>query len=153
VRTFPTTREAKEFLVSKIVMQSQLEGIPLSDVERKMLYFSETGWTLPDIDEVSDVFDRDYDQALYEQKIGAFARNFCTKARKDNHDEFEAWNEAARTLRREDHYLLVLIDALASDRFSKQLDTPSPSRFLKLSVVAFVLACVVLVISYLFLRN
>ena len=134
-------------------MQSQLEGIPLSDVERKMLYFSETGWTLPDMDKVSDVFDHDYDQALYEQKIGALARNFCTKARKDNHDDFEAWNEAVRTLRREDHYLLVLIDPPSVVRFSKQLDTPSPSRFLKLSAVAFVIACVILVISYLFLRN
>jgi len=134
-------------------MQSQLEGIPLSDVERKMLYFSETGWTLPDIDEVSEVFDRDYDMELYEQKIGALTRNFCTKARKDNRDEFEAWKEAVRILRQEDHYLLVLIDALVSVKLGRQLDTPSPSRLLQLSMFGFLLACVALVLGYLYFRG
>jgi hypothetical protein len=153
VRTFANTREAKEFIVSRIVLQSSLEGISLSDVEKKMLYFSETGWTLPDMDEVSDVFDRDYDQALYEQKIGALARSFCTEARKDDPDEFEAWNEAVRTLRQEDHYLLVLIDALASVRLSKQLDTPARGRFLKLFAVAFIGACVLFAMGYLYLKN
>jgi hypothetical protein len=153
VRTFANAREAKEYLVSRILMQSQLEGLPLSDVERKMLYYSETGWTLPDIDEVSDAFDRDYDMAIYEQKIGELTRNFCTKARKDNREEFETWNEAVRTLRQEDHYLLVLIDALASAKLDKQLDTPSSSRLLELSIYGFLMACVALVLGYLYFKN
>lgn len=40
---FHNAREAKEFLISKIVAEAQLEGIPLSEIERKMLYFSESG--------------------------------------------------------------------------------------------------------------
>ena len=36
----------------------------------RMLYFTETGWTLPDMKQVSSDFDRDYDQGEYEQKIG-----------------------------------------------------------------------------------
>ena len=53
---FARPREAKEFLVARIVAEANKEGVPLSEVERKMLYFSETDWTLPDIDEVSEAF-------------------------------------------------------------------------------------------------
>jgi hypothetical protein len=34
--------EAKEFLISRIVTEAQRENVPLSEIERKMLYFSET---------------------------------------------------------------------------------------------------------------
>jgi hypothetical protein len=53
---FGSAREAKEFLVSKIIEQAQREGVPVSEVERKMLYFTETAWTLPDMMEVNDAF-------------------------------------------------------------------------------------------------
>jgi len=66
---FSNAREAKEFLVSRIVQEAQQEGVSLSEVERKMLYFTETAWTLPDIMEVSDEFDRTYDQGEYEQRL------------------------------------------------------------------------------------
>jgi hypothetical protein len=45
VQTFSSAREAKEFLVERIVSQAQHDAVALSDIERKMLYFSETGWT------------------------------------------------------------------------------------------------------------
>jgi hypothetical protein len=66
---FSNAREAKEFLVSNIVAEAQRENVPLSDVEQKMLYFSETGWTLPNIMEVNDEFERDYDTPTYEKKL------------------------------------------------------------------------------------
>jgi hypothetical protein len=52
VRTFATTREAKEYIVSQIVFHSQRDNVSLSEVERKMLFHSESGWTLPDMEEV-----------------------------------------------------------------------------------------------------
>jgi hypothetical protein len=76
VPTFASAREAKEFLVEKIVDEAEREGVPLSEVERKMLYFSETGWTLPDIWEVNAAFDRDYDAAAYEDKIAGLIQAF-----------------------------------------------------------------------------
>ena len=66
---FHSGREAKEFLVSRIVLEAQRENVLLSEVERKMLYFTESGWTLPDMPAVSEDFDRDYDQSKYEKKI------------------------------------------------------------------------------------
>jgi hypothetical protein len=44
---FGNAREAKEFLISRIAEQAQRAGEPLSEIERKELYFSESGWTLP----------------------------------------------------------------------------------------------------------
>jgi hypothetical protein len=87
VQTFATARDAKEFLVSRIIAESRREGVPLSEVETKMLYFSETAWTLPDIVEVNDAFDREYNQAEYEQKIRRLIRNLCTNARANNPEE------------------------------------------------------------------
>jgi len=59
--------------------------------------------------EVDEAFDRDYDAAEYEQKIGMLSDNFSKEVRSNNPDELDAWNEAVRTLREEDPYLLVLI--------------------------------------------
>jgi hypothetical protein len=146
MQSFATPRDAKEFLISRIITESQCENIPLSDVERKMLYFSETAWTLPDIAEVSDAFDRDYDQAEYEKKIGALIRSLCAKARKNNRYEFEAWKEAEGVIRREDHYLLVLISA------SEGSPPKSWWQLLTYGAVAFLIASAILEI-YLFVKR
>jgi hypothetical protein len=145
VQTFATARDAKEFLVSRIVTEAQREGVPLSEIERKMLYFSETAWTLPDIAEVSDAFDRDYDQASYEEKIGSLIRNLRADSRKNNRSDYDAWTEAVGSIQQEDHYLLVLISASISK------NSP-PVGFLKLVTIGFGLACVMFAIAYLFIR-
>ena len=72
---FATAREAKQFLIDCIVAQAQRDGVSLSEVERKMLCFSETGWTPPDMAEVNKEFDDHYDQGEYERKIAGVVRN------------------------------------------------------------------------------
>ena len=84
MKAFHSGREAKEFLISELVAEAQRENVPLSEVERKMLYFTESGWTLPDMMKVSEDFDRDYDQAEYERKIAKLA----TKADKAHSQGF-----------------------------------------------------------------
>ena len=107
---FSNAREAKEFLISRIVAEAQRENVNLSEIERKMLYFSETAWTLPDIMEVSDEFDREYDQTKYENKIARLIRNETKRLRKENPEHFASWTSAARKLKKEDHYISVMID-------------------------------------------
>jgi hypothetical protein len=136
MQRFATSRDAKEFLISKIVAESQYENIPLSEIERKMLYFSETAWTLPDINEVSHAFDRDYDQEEYEKKIGALIRT--AKARKSGPYDLQAWKEAVRTIRQEDHYLIVLISA------SEESPPKSGWQLLAYGVAAFLVASAIL---------
>jgi hypothetical protein len=102
-------REAKEFLISEIVAEAQRENVPLSEVERKMLYFTESGWTLPDIMEVSENFDREYDQDKYERKIAKLVTQADRRMRKGSRDDYDKWWAAIRFLQREDHYILVMI--------------------------------------------
>lgn len=142
MQTFVTRRGAKELLVGWIIGEAESEGVALSDVERKMLYFSETAWTLPDMAEVNATFDREYDQTECEQKIAKLAGNFCANARADYRDEFDAWTGAVRTLSREDHYLSVLISkAEASGR--------PPGDFLKLLAAALIIVGVIIAIMFL----
>ena len=107
---FASPREAKEYLVSQIVDEAQREAMPLSEVERKMLYFSETDWTLPDIMDVNERFDQEYDQNEYEQKIAGLIKKGFKRLRSENPSELDSWRDAVRILRKEDHYILVMVN-------------------------------------------
>jgi hypothetical protein len=107
---FSDDRESLDFVVSRIALEAQRDGAPLSEIERKMLYFSETAWTLPDIVDVNDEFDRKYDQQEYEKKIAQLISKAVKRVRKQQPEEFEAWIQAIRVLRKEDRYLLVMVD-------------------------------------------
>ena len=104
----PSVRKAKEYLIGRIVAEAEREGVPLSDIERKMLYFSETDWTLPGILDVNAGFERDYDDAAYEEKIAWLVRSLQAHA---TSEEQETWDDAVIKLSEGDHYLLVMIGA------------------------------------------
>lgn len=95
------------------------EGIPLSEIERKMLYFTESGWTLSDMSEVAAAFDRDYNQSEYEHKIRKLARS----ARKQlDANKAKVWSSSIKKLDVGDHYLLVMLDLARTDcRLRKSL--------------------------------
>ena len=126
---FRSVREAKEYLIGRILAQAEEDGVALSDVERKMLYFTETGWTLPDMKEVSAEFDRVDSQDEYEDKIAQLIRSLRGQQNeRAGHD----WDDAVSVLRSEDHYLLVLIDAAGQRRAA----TPGGSARLLVAAVA-----------------
>ncbi len=106
---FRNAREAKEFLISRIAEQAQRDGEPLSEIERKELYFSESGWTLPDIMSVNEAFERDYEQDSYEKKIKKLVREARNRARKEAPQDVKSWSDAIRILSREDHYISVML--------------------------------------------
>jgi hypothetical protein len=126
LREFRTIREAKEYLTGRIVDEAKRESTPLTEIERKMLYFTETGWTLPDMMAVSAEFDREYDQDEYEQKIGGLVQRLL--ARDEAQTDRQAWDDAVVKLADEDHYLLVLINATPVS------DGSASSRWQKLSL-------------------
>jgi hypothetical protein len=108
---FQGAREAKEFLISRIVEEANRENAPLSEIERKMLYFSETDWTLPDIMQVNEEFDREYDQDDYEKRIKNLIIAAAKHDRKESSDQYDSWLEAIRILEKEDHYIVVMAQA------------------------------------------
>jgi len=138
---FRTIREAKEYLASRIVEEAQRDGVPLTDVERKMLYFTETGWTLPDMKKVSSEFDRDYDQSEYEQKIGELVARIQSGLTDKGQQEQKTWALALEKLSQGDHYLLVLVDAANPTRKGAR-------RNLKLLIIALVLFAYVALNAY-----
>ena len=109
MKAFRSGRQAKEFLIPRIVAEAQRENVPLSEIERKMLYFSESGWTLPDMTTVYEEFDHELDQDEYEHKIASLIRKADKHARKESREEYGAWWAAVRFLQREDHYISVMI--------------------------------------------
>lgn len=110
---FASIREALEYAVGRIAAEAEREGVALSEVERKMLYFTETGWTLPGIMEINNEFDRLYDQTEYEAKIARLIRNLVQQALAENGEEFAAWANAIDKIGEEDYYLLVMVGAAA----------------------------------------
>lgn len=115
-KQFRTIREAKGYLAGRIAEEAERDGIPLTEVERKMLYFTETGWTLPEMKQVSSEFDRDYDQGEYEQKIGGLACKIQSRLRAQGDHEADTWDQAVTELSHGDHYLFLLVDAEDSTR-------------------------------------
>jgi len=107
---FLDSRTAKEFLISRIVAEAERENVPLSQLEHKMLYFSETGWTLPDMMAVNEQFEKECNTATYEKKIARLIRNETRRLRKENPHELARWMHAIHRLRKEDHYILVMFD-------------------------------------------
>lgn len=104
-----TVRRAKEFLASQVVQEAEREKIPFSEIERKMLYFSETGWTLPDIMDVDEEFDSSYDRDEYEGKAARLIRGSYARACSGQARTYEEWWASIRTLDKGDHYLSVMI--------------------------------------------
>jgi hypothetical protein len=99
---------AKQFLISKVLEESDHEHVSLSDVERKMLYFTEVGPSLPDIYEVNAEFERTYDSNEYESKIAHLLKSARDRDRNTALSREQPWKDALRALRKEDHYILVM---------------------------------------------
>jgi hypothetical protein len=138
-------RDAKEYLVSRIVNEAEQEGSPLTEVERKMLYFTETGWTLPDIMEVNAEFERDYDNDKYERRIAGLVRRIEEDNKSQGGEEQSAWLRAVEKRSEGDHYLLVLINP----RLVNASETARPpGDFVKLVLAALALTAALLLFHW-----
>jgi hypothetical protein len=135
--TFDSQRSAKEYLIGRIVAEAGREGKPLSEIERKMLYFSETGWTLPDIMEVNAEFEHDYDNDEYERKICSLGQAIETQLENASAEESDKWYEAIQELSEGDHYLLVLLNPRLDSGAAPERP---PGDILKLWLLGIVIA-------------
>jgi len=108
--SFASSMEAKEFLVSRIVEEASRQQVRLSELERKMLYFSEAFPTLPDMVEVNEKFEAEYDGEKYEEKIKMLSKTAFHRDQKESPEMVPLWREAVKALNKEDHYILVMLD-------------------------------------------
>jgi hypothetical protein len=137
-----TIREAKVFLASRIAEEADREGIPLTEIERKMLYFSESGWTLPDMPQVKAAFDRDYDRGLFEARMTRLIRRARSRLMGGDKAEYERWKSSILELHGQDHYVLALIAA-----------APPTGEITRLVITALVIIGVILVALFLVSRG
>jgi hypothetical protein len=112
-------REAKDFLVRQTTEQASLEGVPLSDLEKRMMYFTEGTGALEDPAALNDEFEAQYNTAEFEKKISRLMRLAHKRLKKEDQEKSLQWAAAIRTLRKGDHYILVLAgDAGAGNLFA-----------------------------------
>jgi hypothetical protein len=105
-------REAKDFLVQETARQAGIEGVPLSELEKRMMYFTESGYVPEDPIALNEEFEAQYDTDEYEAKIAKLLHHAYQRARKENDETLRRFDSAIKSLRRGDHYLLVMWDAL-----------------------------------------
>jgi hypothetical protein len=134
--SFSSSMEAKQFLISRIAEEARRQRIPLSELEQKMLFFSESYPTLPDMAEVAQKFESEYNDEEYEKKIAQLSKSAYQRERNESPETAQLWKDAIEVLKKEDHYILVMIDQpRASGDWWKLILT----AFLVVVVGAFVL--------------
>ena len=137
---------AKEFLISRVIKEAKADGVTLSEVERKMLYFTEVHPSLPDIYDVNEQFERNYDSDEYEAKISRLLKDARDRDRKESASGDQAWKDALNTLRKEDHYILVMV----GQAFSPELGTSGSEHRVRDSLIYVAIGVALVVILALY---
>ena len=117
--------------------QAQFEGIPLSEIERKELYFSKNA---PDMTEVHTDFERSYDPYVYEQKIAALIRTARRRDVELTRENEALWEEALQALSDVDDHLMKIATQSVS------LARPHYSMFKVISSAVLAIALLVLIV-------
>jgi hypothetical protein len=135
--------EAKDFLVQQTAEQAQREGIPLSELEKRMMYFTEGPDASEDPAALNEEFEAQYNTSEYETKISRLMAHAYRRLKKENPETARSWNVAIRELRKGDHYILVMWSSLASA-------TSAPWRFWKSMGASLILVVLMVALSVFF---
>jgi hypothetical protein len=100
--------EAKDLLVRETAEQARMEGVALSELETRMMYFVENEEMREDPVALNDEFEAEYDADEYEAKMHGLMRRAYARVKKENPEMARQWKEAIREMSKGDHYLPVL---------------------------------------------
>jgi hypothetical protein len=129
------TKRAKDFLVEQAAEQAAIESLPLGDLERRMMYFTESDpASCPDPVALNDEFEAQFDTPEYEAKMLKLLDHAYKRLRNEDPERVRNWDEAVSELLKGDHYILVLL-GLSGDPAS--LERPKHD-FLKLIGAALI---------------
>src|SRR5437016_2135591 len=137
-------REAKDFFVQQAAEQAAIEGVPLSDLEKRMMYFTESGYVPEDPIQLNEEFETQYETAEYEQKLSALLHHAYRRLKKENPQRAEQWKEAVRELNKGDHYLSVFLWGNFPARVRAASGERPPYDGLKLLGTAVLVVCAML---------
>jgi hypothetical protein len=104
------TKQAKDFLVAHAAEQAAIEGVTLADLEKRMMYFTESDpASCPDPLALNDEFEAQFETPEYEAKMFNLLEHARERLRKDDPERSRNWDEAVGELMKGDHYILVLL--------------------------------------------
>lgn len=101
--------EAKDFLVQQTVEQAALENVPLSDLEKRMMYFTEVDECPENPIALNDAFEAEYDTGEYEAKLSKLMRHAHSRIKKENPEAARKWKEAIQELSKGDQLYFDLM--------------------------------------------
>ena len=100
--------EAKDFLVRQTAEQAEREGVSLSDLEKRMMYFTESEDAVENPIALNEEFEAEYDTAEYESKIAGLLGRAYNRLKEEGSTAVQTWDEAIKELEKGDHYILVM---------------------------------------------
>jgi len=109
-------QQAKDYLASQVMEQAQLEGVPFSDLERRMLYITEPPEVVEDFVALNEEFDKLYSTEEYEAKVTRLLENAYARLSNGGSSGSLQRDAAVRALKNGDHYLVVLLDQVPAQR-------------------------------------
>jgi hypothetical protein len=104
------TKQAKDFLVAQAAEQAAIEGVPFADLEKRMMYFTESDPTsCPAPLALNNEFEAQFETPAYEAKMFKLLEHARQRLRKEDPERARDWDEAVGELMKGDHYILVLL--------------------------------------------
>ena len=113
-------REAKDFLVRQTEEQAQLESVPLAEVEKRMMYFTEGPDANEDPIALNEEFEEQFNTSEYEIKIAKLLRHAHQRLKQNDEIKANVWKESVRKLKEGDHYLIVLLEMVPTSDHPKR---------------------------------
>jgi hypothetical protein len=100
--------EAKDFLIQQTAEQALREGVSLSELEKRMMYFTESEDAVENPIALNEEFEAHYATDEYESKIARLLIHAYRRLKKENPYAAQLWDAAIAELRKGDHYILVM---------------------------------------------
>ena len=82
-----------------------MENMPLSNLEKRMMYFTESGECPEDPIALNDGFEAEYNIEEYEARISSLLHHAYKRLRKADDPNRSRWDSAIKYLKQGDHYL------------------------------------------------
>ena len=113
-------QEAKDFLVQQTEKQAQLEGVPLAELEKRMMYFTEGPDAIENPITLNEEFEEQFNSSEYETKIAKLLHHAHKRLKQNDKSKASVWKESVRKLKEGDHYLIVLLEMVPTSDHPKR---------------------------------
>jgi hypothetical protein len=117
--------QAKDFLVRQTAEQDLLEGVFLSDLEKRMMYFTEGEDSSEDSAKLDDEFETNFDSAAYEAKVSKLLNHAYFRLKRENPETARRWDECIRLIEALENPVWSLVRVTGSCGLAKTQAPPN----------------------------